>query len=168
MIKMSCKHATNNRSKRRVTRTAIPIKSLTAVIAFLLISTPLFAQGNAGRILGIVTDPQGAALSGAIITITDKERATSRTLTADSAGEFNAPNLLPGSYSVTAEAHGFKRAERSGVTLEVNQDLRVDMQLQLGSETEKIDVIIEDAPVIETSGAAIGGTIPNVVMNELP
>jgi hypothetical protein len=165
---MAYASGTINRSKRRGIKTAIPIKALAAGIAVFLIWAPLFAQGNAGRILGIVTDPQSAAVPGATVTITDKERATSRTLTTDSAGEFNAPNLLPGSYSVTAEAHGFKRSERSGVRLEVNQDVRVDMQLQLGSETEKIEVLGEDMPVIETTGAAIGGTIPNVVMNELP
>ena len=65
------------------------------------------------------------------------------------------------------EAQGFKPTEHTGVTLEVNQDLRVDIQLQIGSETETVEVTA-DAPVIETTGAAVGGTIPNLVMNELP
>ena len=152
----------------KFTRTAILIRVLTAAAAVFVLVGPLFAQGNAGRILGSVTDQQSGSLPGATVTITDRDRATSRTVTTDNAGEYNAPNLLPGSYSVTAEARGFKRAEHSGITLEVNQDVRVDLQLQIGSESEKIDVVSEDLPVIETTSAEIGGTIPNVVMNELP
>jgi hypothetical protein len=150
-----------------ISNKSVRAKMLTAALVTFLICAPLFSQGNAGRILGGVTDQQNAAVPGVTITITDRQRGISRTLKTDDAGEFNAPNLLPGTYSVRAEAQGFKPEERSGVTLEVNQDLRVDIQLQIGSETEKIEVTT-DAPVIEATGAAIGGTIPNVVMNELP
>src|ERR1035438_3908952 len=132
MIFMNYRHVVNVQFISKLARTAIIRRVLTAVSAVFVLGTPLFAQGNAGRILGSVTDQQSGSLPGAIITITDKDRATSRTVTTDSAGEYNAPNLLPGSYSVTAEAHGFKRAEHSGITLEVNQDVRVDLQLQIG------------------------------------
>jgi hypothetical protein len=151
----------------KIIRKAIPVKVLAAAAAVFLICAPMFSQGNAGRILGVVADQQGAAVAGASVTITDTQRGVSRTLNTDDAGEFNAPNLLPGSYSVRAEAQGFRPTERTGLTLEVNQDLRVDIQLQIGAETEKVEVSA-DAPVIETTGAAIGGTIPNLVMNELP
>ena len=151
----------------KIIRKAIPVKVLAAAVTVFLICAPLFSQGNAGRILGVVADQQGAAVAGASVTITDTQRGTSRTLKTDDAGEFNAPSLLPGTYSVRAEAQGFRPEERSGLTLEVNQSLRVDVQLQIGSEAEKIEVSA-DAPVIETTGATIGGTIPNVVMNELP
>ena len=75
------------------------MEALIAVVAIFLMCSPMFSQGNAGRILGVVTDQQGGAVSGATITITDTQRATSRTLKADDAGEFNAPNLVPGTYS---------------------------------------------------------------------
>ena len=107
-------------------------KVVAAALVLFLISAPLFSQGNAGRILGVVTDQQGAAVPGVTVTITDTQRGVSRTLKTDDAGEFNAPNLLPGTYSVRAEAQGFKPTERTGVTLEVSQDLRVDIQLQIG------------------------------------
>lgn len=138
-----------------------------AVSAVFLLCTPLFSQGNAGRILGVVTDQQGGAVPAATITITDTQRASTRTVTSDDAGEFNAPNLLPGMYSVKAEATGFKPTELTALTLEVNQDLRVDIKLEVGSQSQTVQVSA-DAPVIETTGAAVGGTIPNVVMNELP
>ena len=150
-----------------IRKTKLGREILTAVITAVLICAPLYPQGNAGRILGVVTDQQGAAVPGVTVTITDTQRGVSRSLKTDDAGEFNAPNLLPGTYSVRAEAQGFKPTEHTGVTLEVNQDLRVDIRLEIGTETEKIEVSA-DAPVIETTGAAIGGTIPNLVMNELP
>ncbi len=156
------------RSDRSALRKTIPVKSmLIAAVAAFLLCAPLYPQGNAGRILGVVTDQQGAAVPNVTITITDTQRGTSRALKTDEAGEFNAPNLLPDTYAVRAEGQGFKPTEHTGVTLEVNQDLRVDIQLQIGSETETVEVTA-DAPVIETTGASVGGTIPNLVMNELP
>jgi hypothetical protein len=151
-----------------VIRKTSPVRQMfTAAITAVLICAPLYPQGNAGRILGVVTDQQAASVPDVSVTITDTQRGLSRSLKTDDAGEFNAPNLLPGTYSVRVEAQGFKPTERTGVTLEVNQDLRVDIRLEIGTETEKIEVSA-DAPVIETTGAEIGGTIPNTVMNELP
>src|SRR5690349_12426220 len=69
-------------------------------IVLLLASVPLFSQGSTGRILGSVTDQSGAAIPNALVTITDINRGTARTLNTDSAGAYNAPNLLPGTYTV--------------------------------------------------------------------
>src|SRR5580692_5944231 len=81
-------------------RNAIEVISLS--IAVLVWCSQLFAQGNAGRILGSITDQTGGAVVGATVTIVDTTRNVTRTLTADSAGEYSAPNLLPGTYNVTA------------------------------------------------------------------
>src|ERR1700676_2976503 len=130
-------------------------------------SSQLFAQGNAGRILGGVTDQSGGAVVGATINIIDTQRNLTRTVTTDSAGEYNVPNLLPSTYTVRAAIQGFKTAERSGVMLEVNQDLRVDLTLQPGEQTEKVTVTGE-LPLVETTNAELGGTIQNVIINDLP
>ena len=119
-------------------RAAIGVISLG--LAVLAGSSQLFAQGNAGRILGGVTDQSGGAVVGATINIIDTQRNLTRTVTTDSAGEYNVPNLLPSTYTVRAAIQGFKTAERSGVMLEVNQDLRVDLTLQPGEQTEKVTV----------------------------
>ena len=66
-------------------------------------------------------------MAGATVTIIDTQRNTTRTLTADDSGEYNAPNLLPSTYTVRAESKGFKTSERSGILLEINKDLRVDL-----------------------------------------
>src|SRR6516162_4075238 len=88
-----------------------------------LVSVPLLAQGNAGRILGTITDQSGGALAGALVTVTDVERDTARSLVADSAGAFNAPNLLPGTYRVRGEFKGFRVVERQNMPLEVGQEI---------------------------------------------
>src|SRR5205807_8610029 len=113
-------------------RTALRVLATAAGI--LLISVPLLSQGNAGRILGSVTDQTGGVIVGAKVTVTDTQRGITRTLTTDQAGEYNAPNLLPGTYSVRAESQGFKTVERQNVVLEVNGELRVDLTVQPGEQ----------------------------------
>jgi hypothetical protein len=133
----------------------------------LLSSAPLFAQGSSGRIVGTITDANGGAVTGAIVTILDVDRGTSRPLTTDESGAFNAPNLLPGNYRVRAEFKGFKTTERKNIVLEVGQELRVDLALQPGEQTQTITVT-EEIPLVETTNAELGGTIQNEVINDLP
>ncbi len=141
---------------------------LFAVFAALLVCVSLVhAQANLGRISGVITDQTGGSMSGATVTVVDVERGISRALTADDSGEYNAPNLTPGSYTVRAEAKGFKTAERTGILLETGKDLRVDMTLQPGEQNQKI-VVTEDLPQIETTNATLGGTISNQSINDLP
>jgi len=143
------------------------IRLLGASIAILLISFSAFSQGNAGRILGGVTDQSGGAMSGAVVTVTDTARGISRTLMTDSSGEYNAPNLIPGTYSVRAEVKGFRTAEHDGIVLEVNAELRVDLTLQPGEQSEKITVTGE-VPLVETTNAELGGTLQAQIIDNLP
>src|SRR5579863_2521971 len=107
----------------------ITIRVLAASLCLLLLSLPAFAQGNAGRILGGVTDQTGAAVVGATVNVTDLQRGITRNLTTDQAGQYSAPNLLPGQYKVRAEAKGFKSIERVNIGLEVGADVRIDLAL---------------------------------------
>ena len=95
------------------------------------------------------------------------DRGTSRPLTTDESGAFNAPNLLPGNYKVRAESKGFKTTERQSIVLEVGQELRVDLALQPGEQSQTITVT-EEIPLVETTNAELGGTIQNEVINDLP
>ena len=142
------------------------ISILSAVLA-LLSTVNLFSQGSAGRIQGTVVDQSGAAIPGATVTILDVQKGTSRTLTTDPAGAYNAPNLLPGTYNVRAEYKGFKTVERQNVPLEVAADIRVDLTMQPGEQTQVVNVT-EAVPLIETNNAELGGTLQNQVINDLP
>jgi hypothetical protein len=143
------------------------VRALTVSVGVLSLCSSIYAQGNSGRILGTISDPSGDALVGAAVTITDAQRGISRKLTSDDAGEYAAPNLLPGSYTVRAEVKGFKTVERSNLLLEVGQDVRVDLTLQPGNQTETITVR-EDIPAIDTISAVLGGSFSNQAINDLP
>ncbi len=130
--------------------------------------TPLaVGQSPTGRILGSVTDQSGAAMAGASVTVTDVERGNSRALATDASGEYNAPDLSPGTYKVRIEAKGFKTSERTGILLEVGQDARVDVSLQTGQVSETV-VVNEDVPLLNTTTSTLGGTLSNKEINDLP
>jgi hypothetical protein len=149
----------------RVFRKAIQALGLS--LGLLLVSLPSFSQGNAGRILGAITDQTGGAITGATVTVTDVQRGTARTLTTDEAGSFNAPNLTPGTYKVRAEFKGFKAVERDNVLLETGGEVRVDLTLQPGEQTQTITVT-EALPLVETTNAELGGTLQSDIVNNLP
>lgn len=88
-------------------------------LGILVLSLPLFSQGNARRILGAITDQSGGVIVGSTVTIIDTQRGTSRTLRTDESGLYAAPNLLPSTYSVRAEAKGFKTIERPNLLLKL-------------------------------------------------
>jgi hypothetical protein len=125
------------------------------------------AQSANGRILGTVSDQTGASVAGATVTITDTERGTTRSFTTDQSGDFAAPDLSPGVYKVRTEAKGFKTAERTGITLEVAQDARVDVALQPGQVSETV-VVNQDIPLLNTTSSTLGGTLSNKEINDLP
>lgn len=137
------------------------------ILALSLSSLPSLAQGTAGRISGAVTDQTGGAIAGATVNVLDVARGTTRTLTSDQSGEYSAPNLLPGNYTVSATFQGFKTAERAGVTLEVNGDLRIDLTLQPGEQNQRVTVT-EALPMVDTTSATLGGTIQSDVISDLP
>jgi hypothetical protein len=134
---------------------------------FLICVSSLHSQGNAGRILGGVTDQGGGAIAKALITITDVQRGVARSLMADESGEYNAPNLLPGTYKVRAEAKGFKALERQNIALEVGNEIRVELTLQPGEQTQTI-FVTEGVPLTETTNATLGGALDNQTINDLP
>ena len=123
----------------------------------LLVCLQAVAQTNSGRILGSVADQTGAALNGASVIVTDMQRGVTRSLKSDEAGAYVAPELLPGTYKVRAEAKGFKSVERINITLEIAKDVVVDFQLQPGEVKETV-VVSEEVPLLDTTSATLGGT----------
>src|ERR1700674_3937108 len=143
------------------------LQLLGGAMGVLLLCLPLFSQGNLGRITGTVTDQSGGVISGATVTVTDTERGVTKTLVTNEPGEYNAPTLVPGTYTVRVEAKGFKTVERQNVVLEVGKEIRVDMSLQPGSVSETI-TITESIPLVETTNATLGGTLNNADIQDMP
>ncbi|MBV8846091.1 MAG: TonB-dependent receptor [Bryobacterales bacterium] len=138
-----------------------------ASLALLFTSSQLLSQGSSGRIFGNITDQSGGSVAGATVTVTDIERGASRTMTTDIAGAYSAPNLTPGTYAVRVEFQGFKVVDRRDIPLGVAQEIRLDLSLEPGQQTQTVTVTGEP-PAINTANAELGGTLQNEVINDLP
>ena len=106
--------------------------------AFLVLASQAFAQE--ATIVGTVTDSTGAVVPGAVITITSVDKGTARNITTNNDGQYAAPSLAIGHYTVRAEAKGFKAAEQKGVELNVAERARVDFRLEVGNVQESVSV----------------------------
>src|SRR4051812_3079568 len=95
----------------------------------------LYAQQNSD-ITGLVTDPSGNSISGAEVNLTETNTGFSRTVTTDSAGLFNFPDLNVGTYSLQVTAQGFQKYSASGVVLNVSRTLRQDVHMKVGATAE--------------------------------
>jgi hypothetical protein len=133
----------------------------------LSLSLPLHAQGTGGRILGRISDPSGAVLSNTKVTATSDATGVTHDAVSNESGDYVFPELPVGSYSLTFDLSGFKKAVRRGVTLDVNQVITLNMTMQLGATQEVVDVTSE-APLVETSSTQLGAVVNNRSVNELP
>src|SRR5882762_7511419 len=143
------------------------LQVLGGTLVVLLLSFSTFSQGSAGRLVGAIIDSNGGVIAGATVTVLDVQRGTNRILISDESGSYNAPNLIPGSYKVRAEFRGFRATERQNIVLEVGQEIRVDLTLQPGEQTQTITVT-ESIPMVDTTNAELGGTLQSDILNNLP
>ena len=151
--------------KSKVDRKAFAIVS--AMFAALLISLSALSQTSQGTIQGAIFDQSGGAIPGAMVTVIDVARGVTRTLTTDSVGQYEATNLIPGTYTVRGEAKGFQTTERPSVLVEVGQNIRVDLTLQPGQQSQTITVTGE-LPEVNTTDSTLGGTVSNAAIVALP
>jgi len=138
-----------------------------ALVVCLFLSTLLLAQGTGGRILGRVSDPSGAVLSGAKVTATNDATGVSHSSVSNDSGDYVFPDLPVGTYSLTFDLAGFKKAVRHAIALDVNQAITLNMTMQLGATQEVVDVTSE-APLVDTSSTQLGAVVNNRSVNELP
>lgn len=143
------------------------VRLLGIVCLVLAFAVPVISQTTTGRILGFVHDQTGAALAPATVTVADSQRGITRTVTTDDSGGYVVPALPPGTYSVKAEAKGFKTVENPNVLLEVARDVEIDLSLPAGNVTETVTVSGE-APLLDTTSSTLGGTLSNREINDLP
>src|SRR5215470_16798706 len=130
---------------RRIVRT-VTVFAFIAILV-LLVSSPLHAQSDRARIIGTVTDPQGAVIPGATVTVTNVATGVATRTTTDQEGQYQAPELPIGSYKVKVEREGFHTAETAAQTLQINQVLKLDIKLQIGAKSEIVEVSGEAAQV---------------------
>jgi hypothetical protein len=138
------------------------------ILGFCLVgSLPLRAQVTGATLTGTVTDASGAVIPNAQITATNKATAASREVTADAAGFYLIPNLLPGSYDVRASAKGFSSVVQSNLTLAVGAQQQLNFPMKVGETTQTVQVT-EAAPQIDLTSSTLSGQIESETVRELP
>ena len=144
------------------------IMSFGLALSLLAVGSLLKSQTVSGSISGIVTDPSGAAVPGASVTLVNGETGQVMKTTTNSSGIYGFPVVPVGrDYSVTVEARGFKTYVQRGITLLINQSLRVDVRLAIGSERQSVEVSAQ-AVQVATQSTSLGDVIESRKMLSLP
>ncbi|HSY33779.1 MAG TPA: carboxypeptidase regulatory-like domain-containing protein [Verrucomicrobiae bacterium] len=142
--------------------------AVAALLIALVFSVPANAQTFRGTILGTVTDTSGAAISGATVSVKNTGTGLLRTVTTDDDGNYSAPELPIGTYSVTVEKSGFKAGLVTGISVEVSTERRADVILQPGEVSETVEVSGDTLTQVESTSNTLGGIIESTVVTNLP
>ncbi len=137
------------------------------IVLLLLGSFAGMAQSERGNITGIVTDPTGAAIPAAELSIVHRDTNAMTKVVTTGTGEYNVPNLLPGVYRIEVLAAGFKRFVQQNVVVSASTTVRLDAQLQLGPVSEQVEVTATVATV-QTDNAKVSTQVQNRLVDELP
>lgn len=136
---------------------------------FLLLSilTSLAAQDFRATLAGTVTDPTGAAIAKARLKAVNTQTNATAEVTSNESGRYSIPFLIPGQYTLTVEANGFKQFIRQNVELQISQTSGLDVRLEIGAITEKVTVSAQMS-LLETESASRGGTVDNDLLASVP
>jgi hypothetical protein len=149
---------------QRVTAT-FPVLVILAIA--ILSTSQASAQVTGATLSGTVTDPSGAAIANAQVSILNKATGVNRDVTTDSAGLYSAPNLVPGQYDVTVKASGFSATKQSDITLNVGAQQTLNVALRIGEATQTIEVA-GVAPLIQLGTSTVSGEVQGSAIRELP
>ncbi len=151
-----------------MTRFRTVARALAATLAVCLLSaTPAFPQATNGEITGRVLDAAGAAIPGATVTARNEGTGLTRTAATGSTGDYTLTLLPAGTYTVSAELAGFKKAVRKSVEVNVGARLTLGFDLAVGNMSEAVDVTAE-APLVETTKSDLSGVVTPKEIQNLP
>src|SRR5262245_25841894 len=139
----------------------------TLALLLVALSVVVSAQVSSGTITGTVRDTSDAVIAGAKVRITHQATSASRETVTNERGEFSAPNLRPGEYSVTVTTTGFQGRTFTGITLAVDQTVNLPAVLQPGAVEQTIEVTA-GAALIDSSTSSLGQVIDNKKIVDLP
>ena len=140
---------------------------LLALVSLAVLLAPAYAQVTGATLSGTVRDQSGGVLPAANISIRNVATGVTRALKTDTAGFYSAPNLLPGSYEITAAAPGFSSEVQNGVVLTVGAEQVLNFALQVGQVTQAVQVTAE-APTVQLASSAISAVVSATTVRELP
>jgi hypothetical protein len=144
------------------------ILSLFGVVVAMLLAAPLTeAQSTGGRIRGTVSDPSGASVAAATVTLVNEATHATRDVQSGASGEYIFIEVPVGSYEINATQAGFKKYVRKGVLLDLNEVISVDITLQLGAATDSVEVT-GAPPVVDTTSTQLGAVVNERSSTQLP
>ena len=144
-----------------------PIFGFIFAVLVIVFSQAALGQAVNGTLLGTVTDPSGAVVSNAKVTIVLTGQSVSYSTVTNASGDFTEPDLPSGTYTVSVVAQGFKKETRDNIALATNTTTRVDISLVTGSATETVEVTTAP-PALQTDRADISSTIEQGQIGSLP
>jgi hypothetical protein len=153
--------------KQRTQDVAGLAKLLCFLAAIFLLCSQCPAQIATAELEGNILDASGAAVPNATVTATNVGTAIAHKTVSGKNGEYVLTDLPPGDYTLTVEAPGFRKLEQTGVSLQVNQQARLDLPLQVGQAAETVSVT-GHPPLLESESSSVGTVINQQLVNELP
>ena len=145
----------------------IGARALGVVCLLMLAGTPAAAQVDTGTLLGTIKDQSGGVLPGATVTVTHEGQGFSLSTVTREDGTFIITPIRTGTYTVRVEFPGFRKTERRGIGVSIEQSAVVDFTLEPGSLTEDV-VVTANAPLLETGSGTVGQALSSDVIENLP
>ena len=143
------------------------LRSVFFLTALIALETPVAAQTVDTVILGTITDSAGAVITGGTVTLTQAAKGLSRTARTGADGAYEFRYLLPGEYAVEVKATGFNAERRSGVTIQLGQQAKIDFSLTVGGVRQTVDVTAAP-PLLQTENASLGNVVGPDRIENLP
>jgi hypothetical protein len=133
----------------------------------LMLSAMVAAQSYFGTVSGILTDPSGAVVQGAKVTLLDEQKGYQFNATSDSSGRYLFASIPPGLYTVTVEMQGFEKTERTHIKLNVSENPSANLTLKVAGAAQKVEVTAQSQS-ISTEDATTGQVVDRRLINDLP
>lgn len=128
---------------------------------------PAYAQVSGATLSGTVTDPSGAAIATAQVSITNKATGVNHAVVTDAAGFYSVPNLQPGTYDVTVSSTGFSTAKQSDIQLTVGAQQVLNMPMKIGEASQTVQVE-GAAPLVQLGSSTLSAQVESTTVRELP
>ena len=137
------------------------------LVVLLILPAALWSQGYFGTVSGELSDPSGAVVAGAKLTLKDQQKGFTFSTTSDSSGRYLFSTIPPGTYSVSAEATGFEKAVTPNIKVNVTENATANLRLRISTSTQSVQVE-EQAQKLSTEDAVTGQVIDRKFINDLP
>jgi hypothetical protein len=149
-------------------KTMLRFSSASLFLAIVTLTPALRAQSTAvAQVSGVVSDGTGKSIAAAAVAITETSKQTTRETVTDGEGRYTFPNLPVGPYRLEVKVQGFKNYVQSGIVLQVNNNIQIDVPMQIGSVAERVEVTAT-ANLVETKENSVSVVIDQQSINDLP